>query len=592
MKGRLFLFLFALPFASFGTWMLWLVGSELSDAWVMRSWEPVSAELERAGVETRRGDDSDTYLAYASYRYTYAFVSYTGDRVSLSSWADNIGNYQRDIGRRLADALARGEAIEIWVDPNEPSSSIIDREPRWGLIAFKSVFVLLFGGVGYGLAIAAFLRRPAPDIGDAVVGDTPWLANPAWQGAPLRSGSRAAMWGAWAFAALWNLVSMPLPFLLYPEVTEKANYAALLGLIFPIVGVGLLVWAVRRTAEWRRFGASPLTLDPFPGAIGGHVGGRIEMNLPYSSADRFELTLTCVRSRISGSGKNRSRRETARWQDHRLAYTEPGSTGTRLAFRFDVPEDLDAADASKASDSYTIWRLGLEAETAHGKVDRSWELPVYPTGESSRNIDERRLGEAETAQARADDSSLLERLSLRQTPRGRSLYYPMGRNLGSSLMGFLIGAVFAGAGVFLILGEGALFMGSVFTLIGSAIALGSVYMGGNSLEVYQDGISLYSRRRIFGLPLKQKSMHRAAFRRFDTRTGLKAQSGGKHTVYYSVHAVGAAEESLTLGEGFRGQAEAKAAIRLIARELGLPLPDEQSARDDGSLEYNALAADN
>lgn len=584
--------LFALPFAGFGTWMLWLVGSELSDAWAMRGWDSVSAELERAGVETRRGDDSDTYIAYATYRYTYAFVSYTGDRVSISSGADNIGSYQRDIGRRLERALAQNEPIVVWVDPNEPSSSVIDREPRWGLLAFKSVFVLVFGGVGYGLMIAAFVRRSAVKTAAAAFGDAPWLANPAWQGDPLRSGSRGAMWGAWAFAALWNLVSMPLPFLLYGEVTEKANYAALLGLIFPVAGVGLLVWAVRRTQEWRRFGASPLTLDPFPGAIGGHVGGRIELNLPFSSADSFELTLTCLRSRITGSGKNRSRRETAQWQDHRLAYTEAGPGGTRLVFRFDVPEDLGAADATKSNDAYTIWRLTLEADTSQGKIDRNWELPVYPTGELSRDVDERRLGEAESVQARADDSKLLERLSVRLTPQGRSLYYPMGRNLGSSVVGFLIGAVFAGAGLFLVLGEGALFMGSVFTLVGSAIGLGSVYMAGNSLEVYQDGISLHTRRRVFGLRVKERSMHRGAFRRFDTRAGLKAQSGGKHTIYYSVHAVGQADESLTLGEGFRGQAEAKAAIRLIAAELGLPLPDEDSANDDGPLEYNALAADN
>lgn len=572
--------------------MLWLIGSELGDAWAMRSWEPVNAELERAGVETRRGDDSDTYLAYASYRYTYAFVSYTGSRVSISSGADNIGSYQRNLGRRLAGALARNEPIVVWVDPDEPASSVIDREPRWGLMAFKSIFVLVFGGVGYGMLIAAFLRPGTRATVEAVVGDTPWLANPAWQGDPLRSGSRAAMWGAWVFAAMWNLISMPLPFLLYEEVTGKANYPALLGLIFPVVGVGLLVWAVRRTQEWRRFGASPLTLDPFPGAIGGHVGGHIDLNLPFSSADGFELTLTCLRSRISGSGKNRRRRESATWQDRRLAYTEPGSNGTRLVFRFDVPEGLAAADATKAGDAYTIWRLSLEAETAEGKVDRNWELPVYPTGELSRNVDERRLGEAESAQARADDSKLLERLSIRHTPHGRSLYYPMGRQLGPSITGFLIGAVFAGAGVFLVLGEGALFMGGVFTLIGSAIALGSVYMAGNSLEVYQDGISLHTQRRLFGLPVKQRSMHRGAFRRFDTRAGLKAQSGGKHTIFYTIHAIGPTGESLTLGEGFRGQAEAKAAIRLIATEFGLPLPEDEPANDDAPLEYNALAADN
>ena len=117
MKGRLFLLLFALPFAGFGTWVLWLIGSELSDARAMRSWEPVSAQLERAGVETRRGDDSDTYVAYARYRYTYAFVSYAGDRVSISSswsiWATVM----------VRGTLAILSASAVAVDQATPANS-------------------------------------------------------------------------------------------------------------------------------------------------------------------------------------------------------------------------------------------------------------------------------------------------------------------------------------------------------------------------------------------------------------------------------------------------------------------------------------
>ena len=33
MKGRIFMALFALPFAGVGVWMLWSVGTMLSDAW-------------------------------------------------------------------------------------------------------------------------------------------------------------------------------------------------------------------------------------------------------------------------------------------------------------------------------------------------------------------------------------------------------------------------------------------------------------------------------------------------------------------------------------------------------------------------------
>ena len=592
MKSRIFLALFALPFAGFGSFMLYSVGSNLADAWEMRSWQPVEGRLSSGGYETRSGDESDTYAAYASYEYRWMSQLYTNDRVSIASGADNIGSYQQDLGRELSRALAAGGTVTVWLDPEAPQDSILDRRVRWGLVAFKSVFVLVFGGVGFGLLIFAIRSPKAKDPAEPQFAEAPWLVNDAWQGGPLRSGSKTAMWAAWGFAAFWNLISMPLPFLLFEEITVKKNYPALIGLIFPVVGLGLLYWAVRQTAEWRRFGPTPLTLDPFPGSIGGHVGGTIDLRQPFVTGASYQLTLTNLESTISGSGKNRSRRERASWQDRRLAHAAPGPLGTRLTFRFDVPDGLDPSDAAKEGDDYTIWRLGLEAEFDGTNLDRSWELPVYPTRASSRSLNERQLKAAQSAQATVDDAAVLKRIRVRHTVTGKSLYYPIGRNLLSALMGVLFGGVFAGAGWFLVFSEGAMFMGGIFSVVGLVIVLFSLYMGGNSLEVWQDGIELHSRRRLFGLTVRHRKLHRNAFHRFEKSSSMQSQSGGKHTFHYSVYGIGRSAEQITLGEGFHGESEADAAIRLIARELGLPLPHEPSANDDGPLEYNALAADN
>ncbi len=50
---------------------------------------------------------------------------------------------------------------------------------------------------------------------------------------------------------------------------------------------------------------------------------------------------------------------------------------------------------------------------------------------------------------------------------------------------------------------------------------------------------------------------------------MKTQSGGKHTVYYSIYAVDLQGNEILLGEGFKGESEARAATRVIADELGL-----------------------
>ena len=84
-------------------------------------------------------------------------------------------------------------------------------------------------------------------------------------------------------------------------------------------------------------------LDPFPGSIGGHVGGTIELALPFDAAHDFEMTLTNIHSYVSGSGKNRSQKEKAEWQDIIVAHAEPSGKGTRVTFRFDVPLPLGSS---------------------------------------------------------------------------------------------------------------------------------------------------------------------------------------------------------------------------------------------------------
>ena len=593
MKGRIFLFLFGLPFFGVGAWMAWSIGSTFHDAARMKHWVPVEAKLLEAGYHTHSGEDSDTYEAYARYSYDYRGRTWTGSRVTLGSGGDNIGDYQQETGGRLAAALSRGETITVHVDPEAPQHSIIDRDIRWGMIGFKSIFVIVFGGVGLGLMIWAF-RAPKPkDKSDPKFLNAPWLANDAWQTAAIRSSSKTSMYGAWAFAVIWNAISAPIPFLAYGELVKHHNYVVLIGLLFPLVGVGLLVWAIRCTLEWRRFGPAPVTLDPFPGSIGGHVGGTIDLRLPFDPGAKFRVTLTNLHSSVSGSGKNRSRSEKALWQDAMVAHAESCATGTRVVFRFDVPEGLGESD-TEHDDSYKLWRLNLEADLPGTDLDRSYEIPVYATAQHSRLLSERAVAESRDAQHALDTEAVRELVHLGYGLTGRRMYFPAGRFLGSSLIGFIVGAVFAGVGLFLIVKEGHAIFGSVFGGIGMLVALLCLYMMANSLEVEQTGDGIRSVRRCFGIPVRRREMRLDNIKTLGKKSNMQAQSGGKYTMFYSVFAVDYLGNKLTLGEGFRGEHEAKAAMELIRREFGINKDKDGRGTNPLGDDYglDSLAANN
>jgi hypothetical protein len=589
MKGKIFVSLFALPFFGVGVWMLWSISGTFFDAWQMNNWVSVEAHLSRGGYETHRGDDSDTYEAFGRYSYSFNGRRYEGSRIALSSGGDNIGSYQEDIGYRLQRAAANNEAITIFVNPEQPADSIIDRSVRWGLLGFKSIFLFVFGGVGLGLLIAAWRAPKEKDTSLPQFKDAPWLVNDEWQTATIRSSSKAAMWGAWIFAALWNLISAPLPFVLYEEVTQKENYLALIGLLFPAVGIGLVVWAVRRTREWTSFGPAPVTLDPFPGSIGGHVGGSIDLKLPFDPNNEFKLTLTNVHSYVSGSGKNRSQREKAMWQKNLIAHAETGAKGTRLTFRFDVPAGEQESDTEK-DDSYHLWRLNLSADLAGANLDRDYELPVYATAMQSRFLSNIAVDRSEDLQKAADLRSVREVVNLQSTGDGKRMFFPMGRHLGSAFGGFFVGAIFAAAGWFLIVEEGQRFFGGVFGGVGALVALACLYMMCNSLEVLFANQEVRTIRRLLGIPISRKRMHQARFERFEKDSSFKTQSGNKHVIYYTVTAVDRQGEKLVMGEGFKGDNEANAAIELFSREFGLlRAANDPEGPDDGLSSENILA---
>ena len=588
MRGRVFLFLFGVPFACVGLWAGWSVGSSLYDAWRMSGWPSTTAIVTTGGFSTRTGDDSVTYEAYATYDYRVATVEYRNDRVSLNGGADNIGDYQQSIGRQLSTAASERLPVAVYYNPEDPQDSILFPELRWGLLAFKGIFLLVFGGVGLGLMVLAFRARTPKDPEDPAYSSAPWLANDDWQSPTIRSGSRTAMFVSWGVAAFWNLVSMPLPFLLVDEVLKKGNYIALVGLLFPAVGVALVAWALRRTREWRRFGATPVTLDPFPGAIGGHVGGSIDLSLPFSADYQFRVTLTNLRRTTSGSGKNRSTSEKPLWQKDGRAAVETGPRGTRLLFRFDVPEGLSASDAVRSGNSSVSWKLNVSASLPGVDLDRDYEIPVYPTGELSGDLPEAALKDAFVREDRADEASVRQLLDIRHTPSGKQIHFPAGRHKLLNVSLFLFGAAFAAVGGFLLFEEGETFMGAIFGGIGSLVALGALYAVSNSLTVTASAGNLHSVRCILNLPVSTRTMRIAAVRSLKKNRSMSSQSGGTHTIYYSIRAYDRQGNKLIVAEGLKGDGDADVARRIIAAEFGIT---DSGNREDPESAEDILASD-
>ena len=358
--------LFGVPFAAFALWMLALVVVPAAiDAWQMRSWIEVRATLD--ALEVRESDG--TTNTEARYRYTLDGRTFTGTRIAVFEMSDNIGPFQKDLAERLRRARANGERVPVWFDPDDPSRATLDRSVRWGLFAFAGGFVLLFGA--FGGALVFFGLRRAPEVPVAIDADShPWRLREAWRGGPIRSHARGTAWSTAVFALVWNAMSWGAVLAIRDELDETPlGVVALLGL-FPLVGLSVLASAWRNVADWRRHGATPLTLARFPGTLGGRVAGRIALgaNVPPGTP----LTLTLDAARLVRRGKNLRRESIA--QRRQETEARAGRDGAFVDFALEAPAECPESDASGSGERVT-WTLSLDGPAAG--LRRAFEVPVY-----------------------------------------------------------------------------------------------------------------------------------------------------------------------------------------------------------------------
>jgi hypothetical protein len=558
--------LFGLPFFGVGIgFLLFSVLPTLYDGWRMASWPSSMATLSQAQLTRSTSDGSTTYGVAARYRYQVAGRDYQGERVAINSGSDNIGDFQQQLGSRLEHLYRNNLPVTVYYNPVAPSEALLDRSLRWGLLGFKLIFVVIFGGVGLGLIIIALRGKKVIDTPEAAA--KPWLRRVEWADNRIRSNARSGLYAIWGFAIFWNLVSLPALFGVAP-VWQKQGAVALLILLFPAVGLLLLSWAVRKSLEWRRFGPTPLRLDPFPGAIGGDVAGEVLLNIPFEPQLVCEVTLSSLYSYISGSGKNRSRHERLEWQESGYARVERAANGVRALFRFAVPAGLH--ESEEHSSSYYLWRLNIKAELPGVDLDRDFEIPAYATGARAHGIS------VESAQERprgVPEPSVESLLPLHREGIGLVLHYPMLRRPLHSLLGVLFGGVFGGVGLFL-WGEaqregGMLYlMSAVFTLVGGGIALAALYSALNALRVELDGHRLSVTRSVLGLPIKRRQVNYLEVWEVQERRGATTQQGNKHRIDYRVVAITTAGE-LVLAEQLDSQSKAKQVAEFFRKQLKL-----------------------
>lgn len=219
----------------------WLTIQPLRRVLEARSWEPTPCTVVASAVDTQSDSDGATYRVDIAYRYRYGGRQYESNRYDFS-----VGSSSGREGKQAAvDRYQPGEACTCYVDPGDPSRSVLERGWHSGYWIGLVGLPFLLAGAGGGIwTSGAFSgrRRAAPAPG-ARFSDwresrvaAPLLLRPA-------SGPWKKLAGALFAALFWNGIVWTIGFFFLRDWnTGNREWMPVLILTpFALIGLALLL---------------------------------------------------------------------------------------------------------------------------------------------------------------------------------------------------------------------------------------------------------------------------------------------------------------------------------------------------------------
>lgn len=375
----LFLLLFALPFAGVGIFMGGLMVRTLLKAQAVERWMDLPATVLEVDLKKHHGSDSTTYQVTARYRYEVNGQSHESTRVGLQGGSDNIGSWQQDQYRRLAPMLLQPGAVRCRVNPADPDEAYLIPGLRWGMVFFHAGFALVFGGVGIGLIIGTLRSWRRQQRGGDAPDEAPWKRRGDWAQGLVKSANRREAWALTVMALFWNVISWSLVLAAGRDVFKHGPVAIFL-VVFPAIGVGLIIWAVRQQIAAARYGDAVFQMASVPGVLGGRLAGVIRLPGSDRPANGFIVRVLCQRAVRQG----KSTTMVTSWQQERVLDPDKlplVDVGHALPVLFALPYDQPESGAWHGAGNVQ-WRLQVTGSLPGVDVAVNFEIPVFKTAES------------------------------------------------------------------------------------------------------------------------------------------------------------------------------------------------------------------
>src|SRR5216684_2246362 len=374
---------------------------------------------------------------------------------------------------------------------------------------FGSVFALIGGGLIYA-AIGGYGRLKKQAAIEEANPLSPWLWRTDWASRRAESLNQKTEITYWVICILCNLILLPVVGGLVPKMMRGGDPRAFLLLGFGLIGVILLVNAIRATIRHRRFGNTYFEFNSLPFSPGDRAAGRIHLKLETQGAQGIDLRLSCVRRIVTGSGDSRTTREAVLWQAEQnipSGAVDPRPLGRMIPVDFALPAESYVTNHDNPNDQ-VLWLLHAQADVPGVDYLDDFELPVFRSGASAEAA---RVSQSQTssgaeasgfpaAPAESDSSSVARpartKVIVSMHSGGTEFYFPAFRNPGRAL-GLLVFTLIWSGVVYFLYSHAPLFFFVVFGLFDLLLVYGAFHLTLGSARIGVANGEILSRTGIF-----------------------------------------------------------------------------------------------
>lgn len=382
---------------------------------------------------------------------------------------------------------------------------------------------------------------------------------------------------AWLVALTWNGMIFFAIFKGYQHILQAFEHNPIFYFFvsFPFIGLWLLIDAIKKTITWFKFGKTPITLDPFPGQIGGQCAGYLLLPGLKAKIDQAVFTLTYIHryARSDNQGKTHWH-EDILWQDRASFKAEHYGKLTRINFQFNPPANLP--ETEKESQDYHYWQCHVHLDLPGIDYDRAFNIPMKAVG-AERQSSARQYATPAATRISHQDTEVARIPETHTSATGLSLYFGYGRAKGMALFCLLTGlfiGLFIGifgyyffSGIEEFLPATTALMAGYVGLIAFILCLFGILLVANCLTIEVNLKGIRKKQHIFGFLLSE-FINADDIVDIACEQHASSSSGHHKRVWYRLKVLTKQGAEMEIGDSLEGQSYAKEIRQKIIDALG------------------------